>query len=49
MAETVGSRLQHEMGADFKVPLPMFSGRNDDSGWSGQRGSELTQSFTDEK
>ena len=22
--------MQHELGADFKVPLPLFSGRNDD-------------------
>ena len=30
MAETFGARMQHDVGPDFKVPLPMFSGRNDD-------------------
>ena len=29
LAKTTGSRMQHAVGADFKVPLPMFSGRND--------------------
>ena len=30
MTEPTGARMQHDVGADFKVPLPMFSGRNDD-------------------
>ena len=30
MTDPSGARMQHEVGADFKVPLPMFSGRNDD-------------------
>ena len=27
MAGTAGARVQHDVGADVKVPLPMFSGR----------------------
>ena len=27
--ENSGGRLQRELGGDFKVPLPMFSGRNE--------------------
>ena len=30
MTETPSARMQHDVGADFKVPLLMFSGRNDD-------------------
>ena len=29
MTDPTGARMQHDVGADFKVPLPMFSGRND--------------------
>ena len=32
--------MQHDVGADFKVPLPMFSGRNDDwPVWSARFGA----------
>ena len=31
-----GARMQHDVGAGFKVSLPMFSGRNDD--WPGVAG-----------
>ena len=35
-----GARMQHDVGADFKVPLPMFSGRNDDwPVWSARFGA----------
>ena len=30
MTDPMGARMQHEVGADFQVRLPMFSGRNDD-------------------
>ena len=30
MTEPTGARMQHDVGADFKVPQLMFSGRNDD-------------------
>ena len=40
MAETAGARMQHDVGADFKVPLPMLSGRNDDwTVWSARFGA----------
>ena len=40
MAETTGARMQHDVGADFKVPLPTFSGRNDDwPVWSARFGA----------
>ena len=32
MGEHLGGRIQHEVGGDFTVPLPKFSGRNED--WS---------------
>ena len=32
--------MQHAVGADFKVPLPLFSGRNDDwTVWSARFGA----------
>ena len=40
MTEPTGARMQHIVGADFKVPLPMFSGRNDDwPVWSARFGA----------
>ena len=40
MTETTSARMQHDVGADFKVPLPMFSGRNDDwPVWSARFGA----------
>ena len=40
MTEPTGARMQHDAGADFKVPLPMFFGRNDDwPVWSARFGA----------
>ena len=40
MTEPTGARMQHDVGADFKVPLPMFSGWNDDwPVWSARFGA----------
>ena len=40
MTDPTGARIQHEVGTDFKVPLPMFSGRNDDwPVWSARFGA----------
>ena len=37
MTETPSARMQDDVGAGFKVPLLMFSGRNDDwPVWSGR-------------
>ena len=32
MIESTSARMQHDAGADFKVPLSMFSGRNVEHG-----------------
>ena len=45
MTEPTGARMQHDVGADCKVPLPVFSGRDDDwPVWSARFGAcaELT-------
>ena len=40
MTEPTSARMQHDVSADFKVPLPMFSGRNDDwPVWSARFGA----------
>ena len=40
MTETPSAGMQDDVGADFKVPLPMFSGRNDDwPVWSARFGA----------
>ena len=40
MTENTGARMQHDVGADFKVTLPMFPGRNDDwPVWSARFGA----------
>ena len=40
MTESTGARMQHDVGADFKVQLPTFSGRNDDwPVWSARFGA----------
>ena len=40
MTEPTGARMQHDVDADFKVPLPMFTGRNDDwPVWSARFGA----------
>ena len=40
MTEPTGARVQQDVGADVKVPLPMFSGRNDEwPVWSARFGA----------
>ena len=40
MTEPTSERMHHDVGADFKVPPPMFSGRNDDwPVWSARFGA----------